>query len=402
MSKFLKLYNIVMEGIETNRKPIPKINAMTPKQFIEFLKEFLPYVKDGKVDLNDVRITEKFDGSALRLLTKDGKMLFESSYSGVTTYDKVPFKDAALFLYKNYSQLFEDIYNESGSDFKIIGELIWIDNMEDDGKVTPVGASYLVEHFGRSGGMIVFDILKIKDDQLIDFEDDEKQIIFDMIYDLNNEDFSFHLIKDMNLNKNVTFTLDVEELLNVINNPEFNKERFNKKTDEKIISEIEQIQKNVVTQLSQIVDQTKGSFSAEGDLIEGIVLKIEKSGNQYGIFSDGYKEMKHKYWEDFEKIDKTYNEFLKEVFNRTIRKYIIQDVEKNGNEIYKQKYDELLPIYKDKILKLYEELSEKVLPKAVKTTQLSMSKNTVDKLASNLSYEDFFKKYINKGENDEI
>jgi hypothetical protein len=30
-----------------------------------------------------------------------------------------------------------------------------------------------------------------------------------------------------------------------------------------------------------------------------------------------------------------------------------------------------------------------------------MSKNTVDKLASDLSYEEFFKKYINKGENDE-
>jgi hypothetical protein len=30
---------------------------MTPKDFIAFLKEFLPYVKNGKVDLNDIRIT---------------------------------------------------------------------------------------------------------------------------------------------------------------------------------------------------------------------------------------------------------------------------------------------------------------------------------------------------------
>jgi hypothetical protein len=398
MGKFEEIYNLVMEGIDSNRKPIPKINAMTPKQFIEFLKEFLPYVKNGKVDLNDVRITEKFDGSALRLLTSNGKMLFESSYSGVTTYDKVPFKDAASFLYKNYSQLFNDIYNEIHSDFKIIGELIWIDKLDENGKITPVGASYLTENFGKYGGMIVFDILKIENNELTSFNEDEKHIIFDMIYDLNNEDFSFHLIKDMNLNKNVTFTLDVDELLNIINQPEFNKERFNKKTDEKILLEIQQIQSNVVNQLSQIVDQTKGSFSAEGDLIEGIVLKIEKSGNQYGIFSDGYKEMKHKYWEDFEEIDKIYSEFLKNVFNRVQRKYIIQDIEKNGNDEYNKKYDELLPTYKEKLQNAFNNINEKQLPKAIKSTQLSMAKNTLNKLIEDLPYDQFIKKYIYREE----
>lgn len=61
MSKFLDLYNLVMEDINSTRKPIQKVNAMDPKQFIAFLKEFLPYVKNGKVDLNDIRITEKVD-----------------------------------------------------------------------------------------------------------------------------------------------------------------------------------------------------------------------------------------------------------------------------------------------------------------------------------------------------
>jgi hypothetical protein len=202
----------------------------------------------------------------------------------------------------------------------------------------------------------------------------------------------------MNLNKNVTFTLDVDELLNIINQPEFNKERFNKKTDEKILLEIQQIQSNVVNQLSQIVDQTKGSFSAEGDLIEGIVLKIEKSGNQYGIFSDGYKEMKHKYWEDFEEIDKIYSEFLKNVFNRVQRKYIIQDIEKNGNDEYNKKYDELLPTYKEKLQNAFNNINEKQLPKAIKSTQLSMAKNTLNKLIEDLPYDQFIKKYIYREE----
>lgn len=60
-SKFLKLYNLVMQDINSTRKSIQKVDAMNPHEFIAFLKQFLPYVKDGKVDLNDVRITQKID-----------------------------------------------------------------------------------------------------------------------------------------------------------------------------------------------------------------------------------------------------------------------------------------------------------------------------------------------------
>lgn len=61
MNKFDRLYNLIMEDINSNRKPILKVNQMSPEQFIYFLKEFLPYVKEGKVDLNDIRISEKID-----------------------------------------------------------------------------------------------------------------------------------------------------------------------------------------------------------------------------------------------------------------------------------------------------------------------------------------------------
>ena len=138
-SKFLKLYNLIMEDISTQRKSIRKVDAMKPEEFIQFLKEFIPLIKDGKVDLNDVRISEKVDGQALRLLTKNGEMMFESSYSGVTTWDKVPMKEAAKFLYNNYSQLFGDIYELIGADFKLIGELIWIDEMEESGNKNNAG-----------------------------------------------------------------------------------------------------------------------------------------------------------------------------------------------------------------------------------------------------------------------
>ncbi len=61
MNKFDKLYNLITEDINSNRKSIRKVNQMDPHEFIEFLKEFLPLVKNGKVDLKDVRVTEKVD-----------------------------------------------------------------------------------------------------------------------------------------------------------------------------------------------------------------------------------------------------------------------------------------------------------------------------------------------------
>ena len=388
MSKFLQLYNMIMEDINSTRKPIQKVNAMSPKEFIAFLKEFLPYVKNGKVDLNDIRITEKVDGSALSLLWNNNDMKFESSYSGVTSWDNLPFPDAGKFLYQTYRLIFRDIAEQFG-DFKIKGELIWIDGMEENGKVTPVGASYLTEKFGSFGGVVVFEIFKIENDKLTRFNDEDEKTIMEMIQDMNNDEFSFYLSQDIILNQNVNFTLDPNELLNIINSPEFNKERFDKKKDAKLIEEIQKIQNNVVKQLSNIVDQSKGAFSAEGDLIEGIVLKINSSGNQYGIFSDGYKNMKHGYWEKFESVKPLYMEFLKKVFGYSQLRYI----KLHWNEIDKEQAQKTLDSIKDEYVKkietLINDINESKIPSSVKNTQISMATKTLNKIKELKSIEKF-------------
>ena len=388
MSKFLQLYNMIMEDINSTRKPIQKVNAMSPKEFIAFLKEFLPYVKNGKVDLNDIRITEKVDGSALSLLWNNNDMKFESSYSGVTSWDNLPFPDAGKFLYQTYRLIFRDIAEQFG-DFKIKGELIWIDGMEENGKVTPVGASYLTEKFGSFGGVVVFEIFKIENDKLTRFNDEDEKTIMEMIQDMNNDEFSFYLSQDIILNQNVNFTLDPNELLSIINSPEFNKERFDKKADAKLIEEIQKIQNNVVKQLSNIVDQSKGAFSAEGDLIEGIVLKINSSGNQYGIFSDGYKNMKHSYWEKFENVKPLYMEFLKKVFGYSQLRYI----KLHWNEIDKKQAQKTLDSIKDEYVKkietLINDINESKIPSSVKNTQISMATKTLNKIKELKSVEKF-------------
>jgi len=88
-----------------------------------------------------------------------------------------------------------------------------------------------------------------------------------MIQDMNNDEFSFYLSKDILLNKNVNFTLNIDKLLQLVNKPEFNKPRFSKIEDAAILEEISKIQANVCAQLSQIIDNSQGAFSAEGDLI---------------------------------------------------------------------------------------------------------------------------------------
>lgn len=390
MSKFLQLYSIIMEDINSNRKPIQKVNAMNPKEFITFLKEFLPFVKNGKVDLNDIRITEKVDGSAISLLWNDNDMKFESSYSGVTSWDNLPFPDAGKFLYQTYRLIFRDIAEQFG-DFKIKGELIWIDGMEEDGKVTPVGASYLTEKFGSSGGIIVFEIFKIENDKLTRFNEEDEKTIMEMIQDMNNDEFSFYLSQDIILNQNVNFTLDPNELLNVINSPEFNKDKFDKKKDAQLIEEIQKIQDNVVKQLSNIVDQSKGAFSAEGDLIEGIVLKINSSGNQYGIFSNGYKDMKHGYWEKFEKVKPLYADFLKKIFGYSQLRYIKLHWDEIDKDQAQKTLDSIKDEYITKIESLLNTIKESSIPSSVKNTQISMANKTLNKIKELNSVENFGK-----------
>ena len=109
--------------------------------------------------------------------------------------------------------------------------------------------------------------------------------------------------------------------------------------------------------------------------------------------------MKHGYWEQFEKINEIYNEFLKKVFGKSQRRFIEKDI--NSGKNFKNKYDELINDYAEKITYEIEKLKNADIPKAVKSTQLSMGNNIAIKITSKLSYEDFIKKYIIKGKNNE-
>lgn len=88
---------------------------------------------------------------------------------------------------------------------------------------------------------------------------------------------------DIKLNKNVKFSLNIESLKKLVNMPEYNKPRYLSKNpeDQVILNSIEQIKAEVSEQLEQIINNTQGSFSDPNDLIEGMVLKMKDTGNQY-------------------------------------------------------------------------------------------------------------------------
>lgn len=386
--------SIVTEDLDTRRKPIRKIADMKPQEFIRFLKEFLPLVKNGKVDLNDISITEKIDGSALRLLTIDGKMMFESSYSGVTTWEEVPFKDAAEYLYKTFSEKFENLSKEIKNDFKVVGELVWAGQTQDENtKITPVCASYLKQEFGRFGGMVIFDTLVRNGDEWIPSDEIEAKVAA-----FSNSDFSFHTRNEIDITGNVTFTLDADSLQELIKNPDFNKQRFLAKRDGEILEQIEKIKQSVCEQLQRNIDSTKGRFSDVGDLIEGIVIRIKSTGDQFGIFSNKYKLIKGGYWSAYQNFCSVVDEFYKSVFGCPTRSFLGRMIRKSKDpEEFRQKFEDLQSSSIENAKNAFTEIvNSNEIPREAKQTQISMAKRSIWKMSQ--SFDDFIEPYLQQQE----
>ena len=67
ISKFNIIFEQLMNNLNTARKSIKKVNQMTNQQFLNFLRDIIPYFKDGKLDLSRVKIQEKVDRLCLQI-----------------------------------------------------------------------------------------------------------------------------------------------------------------------------------------------------------------------------------------------------------------------------------------------------------------------------------------------
>lgn len=396
--KFNIIYENLMNSLNTIRKGIRKVNQMNNVEFLRFLRQIIPLFKNGKLDLSKVKITQKIDGNATRFVWINNDLKFEQSRGGLRSYKEMSFADQYEWIYKHFKTKFAQISKQFKTDFKIIGELIWCEGMIEKGKITPVGASYLADKFGTKGGMVIFDLKKIENNSLIDFDSIQNEKILNAIINLSNEEFNFYDSNDITLT-DVEFTLDVQKLTKLLSLPEYNKEKYNIKTDKAIIDSIQQLKDDITTQLEIIINNTKGVFSEPGDMIEGMVIKINDSGNQYGMFSEGYKAKKLEY-SKYRDIAEGYTEdFYKNVFN--VNK--ISQIRKLQNlESYQNKFNQYFKDYLDKLGKLiYQLKNDESIPLGTKIAQETLMKNRLQKLYLVQNYKDFLKIIIkNENENE--
>ena len=393
-SQFQKTYDIIMEQIngsslDSKRHGLQKIDQMNTKKFLDFLREILPLFKDNQLDLNKVTITEKPDGSAIRLIVKDGRLLFESSYSGVVEWDKMPFPEQAEWMKKNLEDNLLKIQTAVGFDFKIIGELIWCDKLVENGKVTPVGASYLANKFGSKGGIIIIDLKKIENNELTDLDNEVFSYLTMLLKSINTDEFVFYSKQeDMQFTKSITLSLDINQLISLLKKPEYNKPRYTIK-DKAIIDEVEQIKQELLNQLEDVVNSTTGHFSDKSDLIEGLVLTVLDSHNEYGVFSKGYKAMKEKYHHYSNDMESLLRKFWQDLFGTFMMGKIKESYDPSKKSAYEAKFNEIWPDFIADYNDLADKLkNDKTVPLATKTAQISVIQKKLNNFNKVKSFDD--------------
>jgi hypothetical protein len=396
MNKFDILYEEIMGSLESKRKGLQKIDQMNTKDFLEFLREILPLFKDNKLDLDNVIITEKSDGTAIRLAVLNNDLLFESSYSGLVSWDKMPFPEQTELMYKHLKDKFIEVANQIGFDFKLIGELIWCNDLVENEKVTPVGASYLAKHFGTLGGIIIINLKKIINNELLDLTKDEYIKLIELIKNISDDKFNFYSKEsDMKFSTPIELHLNIDELIQLLKRPEYNKTRYSVKTDLAIINQIEEIKQEFLDQLENIINSTTGHFSAEGDLIEGLVLTVLNSGNEYGVFSRNYKTMKNNYVKYENNIEQAFYTFLNTVFNNKSLPIIRKKYNTFDKEYCMKQFENAWKIFYNEFLTNYNLLkNDPNIPKASKYAQLKILDKKLNRYSNIQTYQDFESKIM--------
>jgi hypothetical protein len=385
-----------INSLNSKRKGLQKIDQMNTKDFLEFLREILPLFKDNKLDLNKVIITEKPDGTAIRFAALNNDLLFESSYSGLVNWNEMPFPEQTELMYKHLTDKFIDIAKEIGFDFKLIGELIWCNELVENEKVTPVGASYLAKHFGKLGGIIIINLKKIINNELVDLTKEEYSKLTELIKNVSDSEFNFYSKEtDMQFNTPIELHLNIDELIQLLTRPEYNKLRYSVKTDLAIINQVDEIKQEFLEQLENIINSTTGHFSAEGDLIEGLVLTVLNSGNEYGVFSRNYKTIKNNYVKYENNIEQAFYTFLNTVFNNKSLPIIRKKYNTFNKEYCMKQFENAWKIFYNEFLTNYNLLkNDPNIPKASKYAQLKILDKKLNTYSNIQNHQDFESKIM--------
>lgn len=359
-----------MQNINSERKSLQKIEQLSYKRFVSFMQDLYSCTTDNKLDMNKIYVTEKSDGTALRLVVMNNELYFESSHSGIVTYDKMPFKNQAKWMYENLKSSLLDIRDKVGFDFKIICELIWCQDMITNGYVVPVCTPYLAEKFGKFGGIIILDLLKIENNNLVELSESEYVKLENELKASSNNDFVYYSkYKDLTYTFELDFSMfnNLKDVLDELScTPE---KRWSPVSDFKL----RKLRTYVIEKCYEFINNVHGHFNKPGDIIEGLVFTIKSSGNEYGIFSDKYKEIKEQYWLYNNQLENNFKQFLYKVFGykqiHAVRNHWKELEDKIDYNTLKTGWHEYTKQYKQILIDLYEDV---LIPKSIKMQQLEV------------------------------
>ena len=279
---------------ETPRQSIQHLEAMRPLEFIKFLNKF----KD--IEPADITFTEKIDGSGIRFGFFEGKLLIETSYSGLFEPGDYTKTIEAKYGYKetDFSKLFDEftyflksqtkLLNilKKYNNFKVVGEILYNPlNIDELGNLIKFAHIYYDKSkLGRICTFIPFTVLN--EGGTVPNTDE----IIDELLSISNNNFK--IIKPK-VSLDVDFDVEIDSLNIFLEDyKDINKILTSRK------SSLRQIKNSIIEYLNIIKQRLKDKILQNqegllGDDVEGYVLSIP--GYNVKVTSDKFtNSMKNK------------------------------------------------------------------------------------------------------------
>lgn len=305
MLSFKKYVSESQEKSSTTKIFIDHLDKMKPLKFLELAKK-LNDEFGGILSKEHVEITEKIDGSALRIgQDQNGKSFIESSTSP-STFNVGEFTSRALA--KGYSDSigkhFDDILRKvkddkaiqavlsrfnDGNGIKVIGEMLYLPlGIDEIDKIKFIRISYDKDKLGSEWTFIPFNVVYMNGTT----HPKEEQVKSE-IYKISNAQRKY-VKPTLKLSKDIDISIELKDIGDITKKYSnldallTSRKKIDADLKEAIKKEIEEFQKLLASKILRHVET--GAFGKD---FEGIVLKLS-DGSLLKIVTDKFKSTEFK------------------------------------------------------------------------------------------------------------
>ena len=365
------------------RVSLLKIKQMNKKQFVQFLKDISPNIKDGKIDSENMKITEKIDGSSYRIAWFNNEVWGETSHSGMVNQPSkfsagfmVAFKETLKYTQKKFQKPFEAAFKNKN--YKFVGELLYTKDIDidEDETVTFIATKYNPKKLGNLATYVVFTVLEYngttKEFEPIRNKKDEKTII-KTFKKMQDSEFKILTPADISWNGNIDleYTIGTDELKNILTTPEV------LLTDAELL---EKVREGFVKAFEKALNEKGSELGTDSSTIEGIVMDLGDS--QIGFQNPEWYKLKNKLWNVVEEYDAANKEYFYNLIGKktkaSINKYLKENKNKLSAEFIKRYIEATEKLKKQyiEIAKTFNNNKESLPKNLQKNFTLSVKDNT--------------------------